>query len=156
MTRSKYKKWLREEELVISKLRKEGLTTKEIAKQLNRSITSVSSRITQMIGRCELEKKSTKHKAIDYDKVGEYVSKNPGNIQEAFRQYAKDYGFSVNSIHYAYYSKKQKKRRIKDGKALIVVVGSNGHTINGKNTEEVYKSTLWQTVVYWVKKVLKS
>lgn len=151
MSERVYKKWTNEEELVIISMRAEGKTAEEISKKLNRSIYSTSNRIRKLINECRVELKETHSSPVDYDKIGEYVSKNPGNIQKAFRQYAKKYGCSVSTVHSAYYSKTRKKQRIKDRGALFTLVGKNGHTINNsKVSNNIKKSNLWTRMKEWL------
>lgn len=158
MKRGKYKKWTNEEELVIISMRAEGKTAIEIAKKLNRSDWSVRARIKKLINECKVELKHPKSTPLDYDKIGEYVSKNPGNISEAFRKYAKDYGCSIHSVHGAYYCRSNKKqKRIKDRENLFTIVGKNGHTIgNSKNTTTIKRSNLWSKLKDWLLQSLLS
>lgn len=152
MKRGKYKKWTNNEELVIISMRADGKTAIEIAEKLNRSAWSVRARIKKLIGECKVELKQTKSSPLDYDKIGEYVSKSPGNISKAFRKYANDYGCSVNSVHCAYYCRTNKsKQRVKDRGNFFTVVGKNGHTTgNSKNTTNVKRSNLWTKVKDWL------
>jgi IS30 family transposase len=141
-----YKRWTNEEDLVIINLRKEGKTIKEIATTLNRSVGSITGRVQYLLSSNKIEKWESK---LDYAKIADYVSKNPGNIKEAFRKYAKTSGYSINTISRAYYQKKQScgKVRIKDSGNLFIVLGKTGHTINNeKITNRIQKSTLWQKI----------
>ena len=141
-----YKRWTNEEDLVIINLRKEGKTIKEIATTLNRSVGSVVGRIHTLLLSNKIEKHESK---LDYAKIADYVSKNPGNIKEAFRKYAKTSGYSIKTISKAYYQKKQScgRVRIKDSGNLFIVLGKTGHTTNNeKNTNRIQKSTLWQKI----------
>ena len=56
MTRGKYKKWSAEEDSVISRMRAEGKSIREIAKSLNRSFSSVQGRVRILLGECKLQK----------------------------------------------------------------------------------------------------
>ena len=158
MKRGKYKKWTNNEELVIISMRAEGKTAVEIAKKLNRTPDSVRSRVKKLINECKVELKHSKSSPLDYDKIGEYVSKSPGNISKAFRKYANDYGCSVNSVHCAYYCRTNKsKQRVKDRGNFFTVVGKNGHTTgNSKNTTNVKRSNLWTKVKDWLLQSLLS
>jgi IS30 family transposase len=158
MKRGKYKKWTNEEELVIISMRADGKTSIEIAKKLNRTPDSVRGRVKKLINECKIELKQTKSSPLDYDKIGEYVSKSPGNISKAFRKYANDYGCSVNSVHGAYYCRTNKsKQRVKDRGNFFTVVGKNGHTTgNSKNTTNVKRSNLWTKVKDWLLQSLLS
>ena len=129
-----YKRWTNEEDLVIINLRKEGKTTKKIAITLNRSVGSITSRIQYLLSSNKIKKYESK---LDYAKIADYVSKNPGNIREAFRKYANKSGYSLKTISKAYYQKKQPcgRVRVKDSGNLFIVLGKSGHTINNeKNT----------------------
>ena len=144
--KSAYKKWTNDEELVVISMRKEGKSIKEIAKQLNRPFYSVSNKCNRLIATKKIEPRRSK---MDYDKIGEFVSKNPGNITEGFRQYSAYSGFAVASIANAYYQKKQpgQKIRVKDRGELFTVIGKAGHTINNsKNTCIIKKKNLWQKI----------
>lgn len=169
MTRGKYKKWSAKEDIVISRMRAEGKSVREIAKALNRSFSSVQGRVRILLGECKLQKviitgysrsvkpkttgtKKTKKSKIDAQKVLQYVSETPWNIQDAFRKYSKESGIPVKTISNAYYCKCKPRTRIKDMGPALSVVGVKGHTINnGKNTTHlcVY-SNLWQKIKLWV------
>ena len=149
MEKRSYKKWTNEEDLVIISMRSKNKTAIEIAEKLNRSVWSVRARIKKLINECKVELKQTKSVPLDYDRIGEYVSKSPGNISKAFRKYADDYGCSVSSVHCAYYcrSNKSKQKRVKDRGSFFTVVGKNGHTTgNSKNTTIVKRSNLWMKI----------
>lgn len=141
-----YKRWTNEEDLVIIRLRKEGKTIKEITTMLNRPKGSVTSRVQYLLSSGKIKKRESK---LDYAKIADYVSKNPGNIREAFRKYANKSGYSLKTIAKAYYQKKQPcgRIRIKDSGNLFIVLGKTGHTTNNeKNTNRIQKSTLWQKI----------
>lgn len=169
MTRGKYKKWSAKEDLVISRMRAEGKSIREIAKALNRSFCSVQGRVRILLGECKLQKmvitgysrsvkpkttstKKTKKSKIDSQKVLQYVSETPWNISSAFKKYSEESGIPVKSISNAYYCKSNRKTRIKDMGPALLVVGANGHTTNnGKNTNDLCKqSNLWHKIKYWV------
>jgi IS30 family transposase len=169
MTRGKYKKWSAEEDLVISRMRAEGKSIREIAKALNRSFSSVQGRVRILLGECKLQKivitgysrsvkpkttstKKTKKSKIDAQKVLQYVSETPWNISSAFKRYSEESGISVKAIHNAYYCKSSYRTRIKDMGPALSIVGANGHTTNnGKNTNTLYKSSnLWQKIKRWI------
>lgn len=144
-------RWTNEEDLVIISMRAEGKTIKEISTALNRTKGAVQMRISGLINQCKLEKKGTNVPRIDFDKVGKYVSENPGNISEALRKYAKDYNCSYNSIKTAYYKGWNSKKRVKDRGTLFTVVGKKGHTINNsKNTKHQRRSNLWNKIKEWL------
>lgn len=169
MTRGKYKKWSAEEDSVISRMRTEGKSTREIAKVLGRSFSSVQGRVRILLGECKLQKivitgysRSVKPKTtgtkkcriskIDPQKVLQYVAENPWNIQAAFRKYSKESGIPVKAISNAYYCRSKRRTRIKDMGPALSVVGVKGHTVNnGKNTNDlcVY-SNLWYKIKQWV------
>lgn len=141
-----YKRWTNEEELVIIRLRKEGKSIKEIATTLNRSVGSITGRVHYLLSSNKIEKWESK---LDYAKIADYVSKNPGNIKEAFRKYAKTSGYSIKTISKAYYQKNQPcgRIRIKDSGNLFIVLGKTGYTTNNeKITNRIQKSTLWQKI----------
>lgn len=169
MTRGKYKKWSAEEDLVISRMRTEGKSIREIAKALNRSYCSVQNRIRILLGECKLQKmvitgysrsvkpkttstKKTKKSKIDAQKVLQYVSETPWNISSAFRRYSEESGIPVKTIAGAYYCRSSRRTRIKDMGPALSIVGVGGHTTNnGKNTNDLYKpSNLWQKIKRWV------
>lgn len=149
---TKRKRWTNEEELVIISMRAEGKTSVEIADKLNRSVWSVRNRIKKLINECKIELKQTHSSPLDYDKIGEYVANNPGNIQAAFRRYAKTYGCSVSAVHNAYYNKHGRRRqRVKDRGNLFTLVGQKGHTINNsKICNNVKRSNLWLKMKDWL------
>ena len=169
MTRGKYKKWSAEEDSVISRMRAEGKSIREIAKALNRSFSSVQGRVRILLGECKLQKivitgysrsvkpkttstKKTKKSKIDSQKVLQYVAETPWNISSAFKRYSEESGIPVKSISNAYYCKSNCKTRIKDMGPALLVVGASGHTTNnGKNTNDlcVY-SNLWYKIKQWV------
>lgn len=165
MTRGKYKKWSAEEDLVISRMRAEGKSIREIAKALNRSFPSVQGRVRILLGECKLQKivitgysrsvkpkttstKKTKKSKIDAQKVLQYVSETPWNIQAAFKKYSEESGISVKAINNAYYCRSPHRTRIKDMGPALSVVGVNGHTVkNGKNTNDLYRpSNIWHKI----------
>lgn len=169
MKKRVYKKWSAKEDLVISRMRAEGKSINEIAKSLNRSFFSVQNRICILIEECKLQKKTitgysrsvqpkttstkrSKNIKIDAQKVLQYVSKTPWNIQSAFRKYSKESGIPVKAIHNAYYTRSKYRTRIKDMGPALSVVGVNGHTVkNGKNTNDLYRpSSIWQKIKRWV------
>lgn len=152
MSKRVIKKWTNDEELVIISMRAEGKTAEEISKKLNRSVYSINGRIRKLINECRVELKETHSAPVDYDKIGEYVSKNPGNLQKAFRQYATKYGCSVRTVSNAYYSRtRSKKQRVKDRGTLFTVVGKNGHTVNNsKVTNNIKRSNLWSKMKDWL------
>lgn len=169
MTRGKYKKWSAEEDSVISRMRAEGKSIREIAKTLNRSFSSVQGRVRILLGECKLQKivitgysrsvkpkttgtKKTKKSKIDAQKVLQYVSETPWNISSAFRKYSEESGIPVKTINNAYYCKSSRRTRIKDMGPALSVVGIAGHTVNnGKNTNALcVPSSLWQKIKYWV------
>ena len=165
MTRGKYKKWSAVEDLVISRMRAEGKSIREIAKALNRSFPSVQGRVRVLLGECKLQKivitgysrsvkpktngtKRGKKSKIDAQKVLRYVSETPWNISSAFRRYSEESGISVKAINNAYYCRYPHRTRIKDMGPALSIVGANGHTTNNsKNTNDLYKpSNLWQKI----------
>ena len=169
MTRGKYKKWSAEEDSVISRMRAEGKSIRDIAKVLNRSLPSVQSRVRILLGECKLQKmvitgysrsvkpkttstKKTKKSKIDAQKVLQYVSETPWNISSAFKRYSEESGISVGAIHAAYYCRSPHRTRIKDMGPVLSIVGVGGHTTNnGKNTNTLYKnSSLWQKIKRWI------
>ena len=169
MTRSKYKKWSAEEDAVISRMRTEGKSVREIAKALNRSFFSVQSRVKILLGECKLQKivitgysrsvkptttgtKKCRISKIDSQKVLQYVSENPWNIQAAFRKYSEESGIPVKAISNAYYCRSKRRTRIKDMGPALSVVGVKGHTVNnGKNTNNLCRpSNLWYKIKQWV------
>lgn len=152
MSKKVYKKWTNDEELVIISMRAEGKTAGEISKKLNRSVYATRNRIKKLINECRVELKETHSAPVDYDKIGEYVSKNPGNLQKAFRQYATKYGCSVGTVSNAYYGRtRSKKQRVKDRGTLFTVIGKNGHTINNsKVTNSIKRSNLWSKMKDWL------
>lgn len=189
MGNKKYKKWTAEEDLVISSMREKGATTKEIAKFLNRTPYSVSSRIKIMINCCTLKKKNniniktTKHlrlekpkvnkpvnslktntnkkreSKIDYDEVARRIE-NGGlrNIQKTLREYSKEVGVSIRTLHYAYYSESQSKTRIKDRVRAYTIVTPKG-LIQGanKNTDKpIININVWQKLKMWISSFLVS
>ena len=148
---TKRKRWTNEEDRVIISMRAKGNTSIEIAKKLDRSVWSVRNRIKRLINECKIELKQSHSSPIDYDKIGEYVANNPGNIQAAFRRYAKTYGCSVSTVHHAYYYKKSNKQRVKDRGNLFTLVGQKGHTINNsKNCNNIKRSNLWSKMKDWL------
>lgn len=169
MTRGKYKKWSAEEDSVISRMRAEGKSIREIAKALNRSFHSVNGRVRILLGECKLQKivitgysrsvkpkttgtKRGKKSKIDAQKVLQYVSETPWNISSAFRRYSEESGISVRAINNAYYCRSPYRTRIKDMGPALSIVGTNGHTTNNsKNTNTLYRSsTLWQKIKRWI------
>lgn len=169
MTRGKYKKWSAKEDLVISRMRAEGKSIREIAKALNRSFSSVQSRVRILLGECKLQKivitgysrsvkpkttgtKRCKKSKIDAQKVLQYVSETPWNISSAFKRYSEESGISIKAISNAYYCRSPHRTRIKDMGPALSIVGVGGHTTNnGKNTNDLYKSSsLWQKIKRWI------
>lgn len=169
MTRGKYKKWSAEEDIVISRMRTEGKSIREIAKALNRSFCSVQGRVRILLGECKLQKivitgysrsvkpkttstKKSKKSKIDAQKVLQYVSETPWNISSAFKRYSEESGIPVKTIAGAYYCRSSRRIRIKDMGPALSIVGTKGHTIsNSKNTNTLYKSSsLWQKIKQWV------
>lgn len=169
MTRGKYKKWSAEEDSVISRMRTEGKSVREIAKALNRSYPSVQGRIRILLGECRLQKivitgysrsvkpkttgtKRGKKSKIDAQKVLQYVSETPWNISSAFKRYSEESGIPVKAISNAYYCRAKHRTRIKDMGPVLSIVGVGGHTTNNsKNTNNLYKSSsLWQKIKRWV------
>lgn len=160
MKNKTWKKWTNDEDLVIISMRAEGKTASEIAKKLNRTDWSVKNRIKKLINECRIELKRVRSAPLDYDKIGEYVSKSPGNIRSAFKKYAKDYGCSISGVNNAYYCKSNKKGnkiRVKDRGNFFTVVGKNGHTTgNCKNTTNIKRSNLWTKIKDWLLQSLLS
>lgn len=176
------KRWSVNEELVLRRMRDEGSTIKEIAKELGRSKYSVANKAFQMINSCTIKKKgnisSKVHKnlpknfvyslgtipnssritnsnskvtasksKIDYDEVARRVE-NGGirNIQKTLREYAKEVGLSVSTLHSAYYNESQSQVRIKDRVRLYTVI-SPTCVLEGanKNTDKpVIKISIWK------------
>jgi IS30 family transposase len=160
-----YKKWSTEEELVISRMRKEGSTIRIIAKFLNRSEASVTCKIKQMLDACKLEKldaikrmsECNKRKArgskIDYKEIKTRIE-NGGirNVQKTLRTYAKETGISINTLNQAYYSKSQTRTRIKDMVRVYTVI-SPTCILEGanKNTDKpVLKISIWKKLKSWL------
>lgn len=178
----KYKVWSNEEDKVIIRLRKEGKSIPEIAKALNRTYYATQNRIVKLINKCKIEKKQVSYHSrigyckvlestsvkkgdikngrtkMDAEKILQYVSENPWNIQAAFRRYSEESGFSVKSIHNLYYSRSKARTRLKDRETKFSIVGSGGHSYkNGKNTNHLYvKSNLWTKLKAWVLRSLLS
>lgn len=164
-----YKKWSREEDLVISRMRAEGKTIKEIAKALNRNIPGVTNHIWKLINKCELEKLTRNQKRkrfkeqgskIDYDEVARRIENGGfGNIQACLRQYAKETGCSIATLHRAYYSESQTKLRIKDRVNAFTTITPKGY-IKGakKNTNEPINKNvgLWTKLKSWLSALLVS
>lgn len=167
-----YKRWSAEEELVISRMRKEGSTIKTIAKFLNRSEASVTCKIHQMLDNCKLEKldavqrmnackKQSKVRVskIDYEEVKTRIE-NGGirNVQKTLRAYAKEVGVSIGALNRAYYSESQTKTRIKDMVRLYTVI-SPTCVLEGanKNTDKpVLKISVWKKLKMWLSSLLYS
>lgn len=167
-----YKKWSAEEELVISRMRKEGSTIRVIAKFLNRSEASVTCKIKQMLDACKLEKldavkrmnecnKQSKARVskIDYEEVKTRIE-NGGirNVQKTLRAYAKETGVSIGALNRAYYSESQAKTRIKDMVRLYTVI-SPTCILEGanKNTNKpVLKISVWKKLKMWLSSLLYS
>jgi predicted transcriptional regulator len=175
-----YKKWSANEDKVISRMRKEGSTTMKIAAFLGRSERSVANRIQKLINCCQLEKtkKATtgrinigyvktkptveekneirvpKRSKIDYYEVAKRVANGFGNIQAVFRQYAKETGVSVTSIHRAYYNPSQNYTRIKDLVVMFMAAGRGGILPpNCKNiNEKPKKNNVWTKLMTWLPK----
>ena len=146
-----YKKWSAEEDLVISRMRKEGSTTKVIASFLNRSERSVANRIQRLINCCLVEKtkKATRGRLnvgfcqtlpkpkraeqpkvkkfgrgkIDYDEIARRIE-NGGirNVQKTLREYSKETGVSISALNRAYYNESQSQTRIKERVRLYTVI----------------------------------
>lgn len=178
----KYKAWSNEEDEVIIRLRKRGKSIPEIAKALNRTYSSAQRRIVKLIDECKVKKKQisyhdkasyrkdlnstlTKKEDVkngrtkmDAEKILQYVSESPWNIQEAFRRYSKESGFSVAAIHSLYYSRSKTRTRLKDRETVFSIVGSGGHSYkNSKNTNNLYtKSSLWAKLKEWALRSLLS
>lgn len=166
---SKYKKWSREEDLVISRMRAEGKTVKEIAKALNRNVPGVSHHIWVLINKCELEKLTRNQKRerfkeqdskIDYDEVARRIENGGlGNIQACLRQYAKETGCNITTLHKAYYNESQTKLRIKDRVNAFTTITPKGY-IKGakKNTNEPISKNvgLWTKLKSWLSTLLLS
>lgn len=167
-----YKKWSAEEELVISRMRKEGSTIRVIAKFLNRSEASVTCKIKQMLDSCKLEKldaikrmkecnkqSKTRVSRIDYEEIKTRIE-NGGirNVQKTLRDYAKETGISINTLNQAYYSKSQTRTRIKDTVRLYTVI-SPTCILEGanKNTDKpVLKISVWKKLKMWLSSLLYS
>lgn len=151
MQKRHYKKWTNDEDLVIISMRAANKTSIEISKELGRSFWSVRNRIKKLINECKVELKQTRSAPLDYDKIGDYVARNPGNIQNAFRKFAKDNGCSVSSVHSAYYCKSRRKQRVKDSGNFFTLVGKTGHTTNNsKICNSVKRSNLWTKLKEWL------
>lgn len=150
----KYKRWTNEEDLVIISMRSEGKTLKEIATKLNRTYGSIVGRVRHLISTCSIEKKkgSNKISKIDSDVLLDYIANSPGNLHEAFRKYAADYGLSAAYVENRYYAKNRKGiQRVKDLGTVFTVVSKTGHTLNNsKNTTKMYKSNLWEKWKAWL------
>lgn len=167
---SKYKKWSREEDLVISRMRAEGKTIKEIAEALNRNVPGVANHIWVLINKCELEKLTRSQKKerankeqdskIDYDEVARRIENGGlGNVQACLRQYAKETGCSITTLQKAYYSESQTKLRIKDRVNAFTTITPKGY-IKGakKNTNEPISKNvgLWTKLKSWLSTLLLS
>lgn len=178
----KYKAWSNEEDKVIIRLRKKGKSIPEIAKALNRTYYGTQRRIVKLINECKVEKKQTSYHSkvgyckvlehtsvqkedvkngrtkMDAEKILQYVSENPWNIQAAFRKYSEESGFSVKAIHSFYYCRSKTRTRLKDRETKFSIVGSGGHSYkNGKNTNHLHvKSSLWTKLKAWVLRSLLS
>lgn len=155
-----YKKWTVEEELVISRMRKEGSTIKTIAEFLNRSESSVNFKIHTMINSCKIEPIARKPRVIkvskpkiDYDEVAKRIE-NGGlrNIQQTLREYARETGVSIHALHRAYYNESQSKTRIKDRVRAYTIVTPRG-VIKGANKNSnapIIKCSIWQKIKTWL------
>ena len=173
--KSKRKKWTNEEELVIISMRNAGKTIPEIAKKLGRPYCATQKHIVQMIDECKIEKKCNSYHSQDWykgivntrtkpvlpskrskrikfteedcNKIIQYVSETPWNIQSAFRRYSAESGIPVSAIHSLYYCRSKSRVRLKDRGTWFSVVGSKGHTAdNGKNTNEGKTSRIWKLI----------
>lgn len=156
MKRGKYKKRTNEEDEVIIRMRAEGKTTKEIANAIGRNHSSTQHIINRLINECKVAKRCKPSKVVASDLV-DTISKNPGNIQEAFRQYSKKTGISINTIHNVYYRNRKNSKRIKDSTSILTVVSKYGHTTNNsKNTQITKRSNLWLKIKDWLYSALLS
>ena len=166
---SKYKKWSREEDLVISRMRAEGKTIKEIAKALNRNVPGVANHIWVLINKCELEKLTTTQKTlrnknqdnkIDYDEVARRIENGGlGNIQACLRQYAKETGCNITTLNKAYYNESQSKLRIKDRVNAYTTITPKGYIKGAKKitNEPINKNVgLWTKLKSWLSTLLLS
>lgn len=158
-----YKKWSREEDLVISRMRAEGKTIKEIAKALNRNFPGVANHIWVLINKCELEKLTRNQKRerfkeqdnkIDYDEVARRIENGGlGNIQACLRQYAKETGCKITTLHKAYYNESQIKLRIKDRVNAYTAITPKGYIKGAKKitNEPINKNKgLWMQLKSWL------
>jgi hypothetical protein len=166
---SKYKKWSREEDLVISRMRAEGKTVKEIAEALNRNVPGVANHIWVLINKCELEKLTRNQKRerfkeqdskIDYDEVARRIENGGlGNIQACLRQYAKETGCNITTLHKAYYNESQTKLRIKDRVNAFTTITPKGYIKGAKKitNEPISKNVgLWTKLKSWLSTLLLS
>ena len=150
MKRGKYKKWTNEEELVIISMRAEGKSIREIATALKRTHSSTQHFVKKLIDECKVAKRANVSK-VNTSELLEFIAKNPGNIQKAFRQYSEKTGLSVGTIHNAYYGKHKNKKSIKETSTVLTVVSKYGHTLkNSKNTPEVKRSKIWLKMKEWL------
>ena len=150
MKRGKYKKWTNDEELVIISMRAEGKSIKEIANALNRTYPSTQHFVKKLIDECKIAKRANTSK-VNASELLEFIARNPGNIQRAFRQYSEKTGLSIGTIHSVYYGKYKNKKSIKESSTVFTVISKYGHTLrNGKNTPEIKRSKLWSKMKEWL------
>lgn len=150
MSKRNYKKWTDDEDLVIISMRAEKKSSKEIAKALGRSISSVNCRCGMLINQCKLSK--TSKTKINYHDIADCASLNFGNLSKGFKNYAKEQKVSYYTIRNAYYVKKPNRVRAKDiKKNNIIMFGKSGIIANAKNSKQKpKKDTLWHKLKGWL------
>lgn len=130
---AKHHNWTEEEDKVLVQSVQDRMSCTLIADLLGVNVNQVRARIIRLRkDGIDLPfyhfKWSDKHEK----ELANLVSKNAGNIREAFRLFAEKYNISLDTVHARYYSKRVKNGRVRDKYPIFGVFGRYRGIANAK------------------------
>lgn len=132
--RNKYHKWTEEEDRVLVQYAKDKVPTKDIADLLGVNTNQVVNRFHYL-----------RKKGVDVPKyridwtpalekeLSNLVSKNEGNLRNAFREFAEKYNVPYTAAETRWYSNRIPTGRLKDKKFCFGILGRFRGNSNSKN-----------------------
>ena len=153
----KFKRWSEEEILrlreIMTRYTKGTEGCKYAAKELNRPYTGVYSKWQ------EIKPKNIRPSVEEVrDTLYKNISKNPGNLKEAFRITAEQTGRAVSSIEYGYYNKKGAYSRHKNSTCFMMLskdkAAKNAKIFSSKDANKPTKQRikLWIAQLFGIRK----
>lgn len=146
---AKHHIWTEEEDRVLIQSVQDKMSCILIADLLGVTVNQVRSRIIKLRKEgVELYHYHFKWTEKHEKELANLVSKNAGNISEAFRIFAEKYNISFDTVHARYYNKHVKNGRIRDKYPIFGVFGRYRGIANAKlySRESGKGYTFWSII----------